>query len=66
MHLAVGFHGRPHPLIGSSGDSAFRSTIWGLVFFAVHVLNALSHLGAAWLARRIGLVNTMVFYAFAV
>ena len=33
----------------------------GLVFFAVHVLNAISHLGAAWLARRIGLVNTMVF-----
>jgi len=33
----------------------------GLVFFAVHVLNAASHLGAAWLARRIGLVNTMVF-----
>jgi predicted MFS family arabinose efflux permease len=33
----------------------------GLIFFAVHVLNALSHLGAAWLARRIGLVKTMVF-----
>jgi MFS family permease len=33
----------------------------GLLFFAVHVLNAISHLGAAWLARRIGLVNTMVF-----
>jgi MFS family permease len=33
----------------------------GLVFFAVHVLNACSHIGAAWLARRIGLVNTMVF-----
>jgi len=33
----------------------------GLIFFAVHVLNAASHLGAAWLARRIGLVNTMVF-----
>ncbi len=32
----------------------------GLVFFAVHVLNAVSHLGAAWLAARIGLVNTMV------
>lgn len=32
-----------------------------LVFFAVHILNACSHLGAAWLARRIGLVNTMVF-----
>jgi MFS family permease len=33
----------------------------GFVFFAVHVLNALSHLGSAWLANRIGLVNTMVF-----
>jgi MFS family permease len=33
----------------------------GLVFFTVHILNAGSHLGAAWLARRIGLVNTMVF-----
>jgi predicted MFS family arabinose efflux permease len=33
----------------------------GLVFFGVHVLNACSHVGAAWLARRIGLVNTMVF-----
>jgi MFS family permease len=33
----------------------------GFIFFVVHILNALSHLGAAWLARRIGLVNTMVF-----
>lgn len=33
----------------------------GFVFFAVHILNACSHLGAAWLARHIGLVNTMVF-----
>lgn len=33
----------------------------GILFFAVHILNACSHLGAAWLARRIGLVNTMVF-----
>jgi MFS family permease len=33
----------------------------GLIFFAVHILNAGSHLGAAWLARRIGLVSTMVF-----
>lgn len=33
----------------------------GMVFFAVHILNACSHLGAAWLARRIGLVNTMIF-----
>jgi MFS family permease len=33
----------------------------GILFFAVHVLNALSHLGAAALSRRIGLVKTMVF-----
>jgi MFS family permease len=33
----------------------------GLLFFTVHVLNALSHLGAAWLAKRIGLLKTMVF-----
>jgi MFS family permease len=33
----------------------------GLLFFGARVLNALSHLGAAWLARRFGLVNTMVF-----
>jgi len=33
----------------------------GVLFFAVHILNALSHLGAAALARRIGLIKTMVF-----
>jgi MFS family permease len=33
----------------------------GVLFFVVRVLNATSHLGAAWLASRIGLVNTMVF-----
>lgn len=33
----------------------------GLLFFGARVLNAGSHLGAAWLAARIGLVNTMVF-----
>jgi MFS family permease len=32
-----------------------------LLFFTVHVLNAISHLGAAWLAKRIGLIKTMVF-----
>ncbi len=31
------------------------------LFAAKSVLNAVSHLGAAWLAARIGLVNTMVF-----
>ncbi len=33
----------------------------GALFFAAKALNAASHVGAAWLARRIGLVNTMVF-----
>jgi len=33
----------------------------GLLFAGARVANGLSHLGAAWLAARIGLVNTMVF-----
>lgn len=33
----------------------------GVLFLVVHLLNAASHLGAAWIAQRIGLVNTMVF-----
>jgi MFS family permease len=33
----------------------------GLLFFGARVANAFSHIGAAWLASRIGLVNTMVF-----
>lgn len=33
----------------------------GLLFFVVRILNGVSHLGAAWLAKRIGLVRTMVF-----
>ena len=33
----------------------------GALFFGARAMNALSHMGAAWLARRIGLVNTMVF-----
>jgi MFS family permease len=32
-----------------------------VLFAAGRVLSALSHLGAAWLAKRIGLVNTMVY-----
>ncbi len=31
------------------------------LFVGARILNAASHLGAAWLARRIGLVRTMVF-----
>jgi len=38
----------------SEGDLA-------VLFFAARVLNAMSHVAAAWLARRIGLLNTMVF-----
>jgi len=33
----------------------------GGLFFGARLMNAASHLGAAWLAKRIGLVNTMVF-----
>jgi MFS family permease len=33
----------------------------GALFFGARLANAGSHLAAAWLARRIGLVNTMVF-----
>jgi len=32
-----------------------------LLFFAARLLNAMSHLAAAWLAQRIGLLNTMVW-----
>src|SRR2546428_6445868 len=35
--------------------------VLGPLFFGARVLNALSHLVAAWLSRRIGLGNTMVF-----
>lgn len=31
------------------------------LFFVARIANAVSHLGAAWLANRFGLVNTMVF-----
>jgi len=37
------------------------ATVIGLLFFGARLMNAVSHLGAAWLAARIGLVNTMVF-----
>lgn len=37
------------------------ATAVAVLFALSRVLNALSHLGAAWLARRIGLVRTMVF-----
>jgi MFS family permease len=33
----------------------------GMLFVGARVMNAFSHLGAAWLAQRIGLVKTMVY-----
>lgn len=36
-------------------------TVLGGIFFGANVLAGLSALAAAWLAKRIGLVNTMVF-----
>jgi MFS family permease len=39
---------------------ASEATI-GMLFFGARLANAASHVVAAWLARRIGLVNTMVF-----
>lgn len=33
----------------------------GILFFVAHCLNATSHLVSAWIAERVGLVNTMVF-----
>jgi MFS family permease len=35
--------------------------IVGLLFFVARIANAVSNFGAAWLAARFGLVNTMVF-----
>ena len=35
----------------------------GVVFFAVHIVNACSHLGAAWLARHLGLINNNGIYS---
>jgi len=37
------------------------AAVVGPLFFAARTANALSHLAAAWLAKRIGLVRTMVF-----
>jgi len=39
----------------------FSESQLAVLFFAARALNAVSHVGAAWLARRIGLLNTMVF-----
>lgn len=38
-----------------------EEAVLGPLFAAGSLVNALSYLGATWLARRIGLINTMVF-----
>ena len=43
------------------GRFGVNEGVIGVLFFGARLMNAASHLGAAWLARRIGLVNTMVF-----
>lgn len=35
--------------------------VLAVLYFAARAANAVSHLAAAWLAKRIGLINTMVF-----
>jgi len=54
--------------LGASLLSYFFFTRFGVteatiavLFFFARIANGVSHLGAAWLAARIGLVNTMVF-----
>jgi MFS family permease len=38
-----------------------NEAVVGVLFFGARAMNAVSHVGAAWISKRIGLVNTMVF-----
>ncbi|NJD58836.1 MAG: MFS transporter [Anaerolineales bacterium] len=38
-----------------------QPAVLGTIFFAANILAGISALSAAWIARRIGLINTMVF-----
>jgi MFS family permease len=51
----------PFSLTGSSGGFGISEGTLGVLFSAGNLLNSGSYLIAAWLARRIGLLNTMVF-----
>lgn len=59
--LAGGFLGTALLAYFFHARFAVDAALIGGLFFAARIANAFSHLGAAWLARRIGLVNTMVF-----
>src|SRR5882724_132009 len=56
--FAGGFQGSAYFFHAQFGAS---EAAIGLLFVGARIMNAFSHLGAAWLASRIGLVNTMVF-----
>jgi MFS family permease len=43
------------------GGEGVNETTMGQLYFLAQMANVLSHFGAAWLAKHIGLVNTMVF-----
>jgi MFS family permease len=43
------------------GGQGVNETTMGQLYFLAQIANVLSHFGAAWLSKHIGLVNTMVF-----
>jgi MFS family permease len=59
--LGSGFLGASLLTVFFHEHFAAGEAMLGALFAAAGLANAVSHLGAAWLARRIGLVNTMVF-----
>ncbi len=59
--LAGGFLGTALLAYFFYGRFGVSEAAIAVLFFLARCANALSHLGAAWLARRIGLVRTMVF-----
>ncbi|MBI2312503.1 MAG: MFS transporter [Betaproteobacteria bacterium] len=59
--IAGGFFGAALLAYFFSVHFGASATAIALLFLGARAANAVSHLGAAWLAKRIGLVNTMVF-----
>jgi MFS family permease len=59
--LAGGFLGSALVAYFFHAQFGAGETVLAWLFVGARALNAVSHLGAAWLARRIGLINTMVF-----
>jgi len=59
--LAGGFLGAALLALFFNQRFGVAESTLALLFVGARILNAVSHLVAAWLAKRIGLVNTMVF-----